>query len=89
MLHLEFKFDGAICGVALTTFKDGLNSRFLSQNARIPVKSARHSAQRGSRLRSPSYPAKSTVFKILTETNMNSKSTKNGIGPNEIHPKMS
>ena len=30
--------------------------------------------------------AKSTVFGILLETNMNSKSTKNGIGPDQIHP---
>ena len=44
--------------------------------------------QTGRRFRRPSKPAKPTVFKILAETNMNSKptkSTKNDTGPNQIN----
>ena len=59
---------------------------------RVSAKSAKPSAQRDRTFTRPSKPAKSTVFRILTETNMNSKSfktsTKNGIGPNQIHPKL-
>ena len=69
-------------GVALTTFKI---LSFSSPNARISAKSAKPSAQRGRKSRRPSKPTKSTVFRILTETNMNSMSTKsikNEIGPN-------
>ena len=67
------------------TFKSGLDSGFLSPNAVISAKSGKPSAQRGRRFRRPSKPAKSTVFRILTETNVNfksTKSTKNGIVPN-------
>ena len=43
-------------------------------------------------MRRPSEPAKSTVFRILTETNTksnsNEPSTKNGIGPNQIKHNM-
>ena len=51
---------------------------------RVSAKSAKPSAQRGSIFRRPAKPAKSTAFRILTETNMNSKSTRNGIGPPQI-----
>ena len=56
-------------------------------NARISAKSAKPAkpVQRGRMFRRPSKPAKSTVYRLLTETNMNSKSTKNGIGPNHLH----
>ena len=64
-----------------------LDSRLLSSNARISSKSAKPSAQTGRRIRGPSKPAKSiaTVFRNLTEKDMNFKSTKsteNNIGPN-------
>ena len=47
-------------------------SRVALTNAKISGKSA----QGGRRFRRPSKPTKSTVFRILTETNMNSLSTK-------------
>ena len=62
---------------------------FLWPNAKISVRSAKPSAQRGTRFRRPSKSAKSTVFRILIETNMNSnstQSTKNGIGPDQVYP---
>ena len=61
---------------------------FLSPNVRISEKSAKPFAQRGKKFRRPPKPAKSTVFEILSETNMNSKSTKNGISLNQIHPNL-
>ena len=64
-----------VSGVALTTIKSGPNSDFLSPNATISAKSTTPSALRGKRFRRPSKPAKSTVFRILTETNMSFKST--------------
>ena len=48
----------------------------LLQNARISAKSAKSSAQRGRMFRRPSKPAKSTVFRIPTQKNTNSMSTK-------------
>ena len=56
---------------------------------RISAKPAKPFAQKGRpRFRRPIGSAKSTVFGILTETKVRSKSTKsakNGIGPNQIH----
>ena len=57
----------------MTTFK---RLGFLSPNARISAKSAKPFTQRGKRSRRPSKPAKSIVFRFLTERNMNSMSTK-------------
>ena len=53
------------------------------------AKPAKLSAKRGIKFRKPPVPAMSTVFRILIETNMNSKSTKStktGVGFNKIHP---
>ena len=75
-------------GVASVTFNSGPDSVFLSLIVRIPVKSVKPSAQRGRIFRRPLKPAKSTLSRILTEMNMNSKSTKstNRIGPNQLRP---
>ena len=54
---------------------------FLSLNAKIPTKSAKPSAQKDGRFKRHSTHLKSTVFRTPTVTNMNSKSTKIGIGP--------
>ena len=59
---------------------------FLSLKARISANSAKPYSQRGQR---PSKHAKSINFRILNEADMNFKSTKstrNGIGPNQTHP---
>ena len=48
-------------------------------------------AQEGRRSRRPSKPAKSTVFRFLTEASANSMSTKftkSRIRPNQIHPQL-
>ena len=65
----------------MTTFK---SLGFLSLNARISAKLAKPFAQRCIRSRRPSKPGKSTIFRFLTETSVNSmstKSTKSRIGP--------
>ena len=72
--------------MVLTTFK---SLGFSSPNARISAKSVKPSAQRGRRFRRLSKPIKFTVFRIITETNidsMSTKYTKNGVGPTQIHP---
>ena len=73
-------------GVALTTFKSGLDSElfFLSQNTMMSAKSVKPSAQRGRRFKRSYKHAKSTIFRILTKINI--QVYQNRIGPSQIHP---
>ena len=63
----------------MKTIVSGLDSGFFIIEWEDFYKSVKPSAQREGRYRRPFKPAKSTVFRILTQTNMNSKSTINRI----------